>query len=90
MFGQLNQGEGVTKGLKKVDASQMTHKNPELRAQAPAAAPTTKPAAPKLAAKPAQLKAKKPPKTQLDGNKWTIVSRRANVVGYSVLTRVGK
>lgn len=70
VFGQLNQGEGVTKGLKKVDASQMTHKNPELRAQA-AAAPS-KPAAPKLAAKPAQLKAKKPPKTQLDGNKWSI------------------
>lgn len=31
VFNQLNQGENVTKGLKKVDPSQMTHKNPELR-----------------------------------------------------------
>ncbi|UTT95002.1 hypothetical protein NDA17_003831 [Ustilago hordei] len=73
VFGQLNQGEKITKGLKKVDTSQMTHKNPELRATAAPAAPSaTKAAPPKLAAKPAQLKAKKPPKTQLDGNKWTI------------------
>lgn len=28
---QLNQGEGVTAGLKKVDPSQQTHKNPSLR-----------------------------------------------------------
>ncbi|SNX81560.1 probable adenylyl-cyclase-associated protein CAP [Melanopsichium pennsylvanicum] len=70
VFGQLNQGENITKVLKKVDASQMTHKNPELRGtETP---PATKAAPPKLAAKPAQLKAKKPPKTQLDGNKWTI------------------
>lgn len=73
VFGQLNQGEKITKGLKKVDTSQMTHKNPELRATAAPAAPSaTKAAPPKLAAKPAQLKAKKPAKTQLDGNKWTI------------------
>ncbi|SPO19895.1 probable adenylyl-cyclase-associated protein CAP [Ustilago trichophora] len=70
VFGQLNQGENITRGLKKVDASQMTHKNPELRGST--APPPTKAAPPKLAAKPAQLKAKKPSKTQLDGNKWTI------------------
>ncbi|CDW94625.1 hypothetical protein [Sporisorium scitamineum] len=70
VFGQLNQGENITKGLKKVDASQMTHKNPELRATS-APAPT-KAAPPKPAVKPAQLKAKKPPKTQLDGNKWAV------------------
>lgn len=69
VFGQLNQGESVTKGLKKVDPSQMTHKNPELRGSTPAA-PTK--SAPPVAAKPSQLKAAKPPKTQLDGNKWTI------------------
>lgn len=70
VFGQLNQGENITKGLKKVERSQMTHKNPELRGTA--APPPAKTAPPKLAAKPAQLKAKKPAKTQLDGNKWTI------------------
>ena len=32
VFEQLNKGESVTAGLKKVDKSQMTHKNPSLRA----------------------------------------------------------
>ena len=32
MFAELNRGEEVTKGLRKVDRSEMTHKNPELRA----------------------------------------------------------
>ena len=32
VFEQLNKGESVTSGLKKVDKSQMTHKNPSLRA----------------------------------------------------------
>lgn len=31
VFAQLNQGESVTKGLRHVDKSEMTHKNPELR-----------------------------------------------------------
>lgn len=35
VFSALNQGESVTKGLKKVDKSEMTHKNPELRGTAP-------------------------------------------------------
>lgn len=32
MFEQLNRGEEITKGLRKVDKSEMTHKNPALRA----------------------------------------------------------
>jgi hypothetical protein len=32
VFAQLNQGADVTKGLRKVDKSEMTHKNPSLRA----------------------------------------------------------
>ncbi|EPQ31929.1 uncharacterized protein PFL1_00128 [Pseudozyma flocculosa PF-1] len=71
VFGQLNQGESVTKGLRKVDPSQMTHKNPELRASSTVAAPT-KAAPPRPAAKPASLKAKKPPRTELEGNRWNI------------------
>lgn len=31
VFAALNKGEGVTSGLKKVDKSEMVHKNPELR-----------------------------------------------------------
>lgn len=41
LFAQLNLGENVTKGLKKVTADMQTHKNPSLRAsdvvRAPAA-----------------------------------------------------
>jgi adenylyl cyclase-associated protein len=33
VFAELNRGEAVTKGLRKVDKSEMTHKNPALRAQ---------------------------------------------------------
>jgi len=32
VFADLNRGEEVTKGLRKVDKSEMTHKNPSLRA----------------------------------------------------------
>lgn len=32
IFAELNRGEEVTKGLRKVDKSEMTHKNPALRA----------------------------------------------------------
>lgn len=32
VFAELNRGEEITKGLRKVDKSEMTHKNPSLRA----------------------------------------------------------
>jgi len=51
VFGEINKG-AVTSGLKKVDKSQMTHKNPELRAQ-PGLEPQ-KPVAAAVAAKPAK------------------------------------
>jgi adenylyl cyclase-associated protein len=43
VFAQINQGSDVTKGLKKVDKSQMTHKNPALRASGTVSAKTTSP-----------------------------------------------
>lgn len=80
VFADLNKGESVTKGLKKVDASQMTHKNPSLRANAPV--PTRSdssgslrsksPAPPGKKPKPESMRTKKPPKKELDGNKWII------------------
>ncbi|KAF2849482.1 hypothetical protein T440DRAFT_499694 [Plenodomus tracheiphilus IPT5] len=79
VFGDLNKGADVTKGLKKVDASQMTHKNPSLRASAPV--PTRsdsngslrgKSPAPGKKPKPEAMRTKKPPKMELDGNKWII------------------
>ncbi|KAI0637392.1 adenylate cyclase associated N terminal-domain-containing protein [Trametes polyzona] len=76
VFEQLNRGEDVTKGLRKVDKSQMTHKNPALRAGGTvpaatpaAAAPGKKPTKP---SKPQALMGKKPAKFALEGNKWAI------------------
>ncbi len=80
VFSQLNQGEGITKALKKVDSSQQTHKNPELRGTAPVpdagagagAGAGAKAGPPKIPSKPATMRAKKPAKTALEGNKWMI------------------
>lgn len=82
VFAQLNQGEGITSGLKKVDKSQMTHKNPELRPQAGGApspsSSSAKPTPPAPGAKPASLRAKKPARTDLEGNKWNVENHENN------------
>jgi adenylyl cyclase-associated protein len=86
VFSDLNKGEAVTKGLRKVSASEMTHKNPSLRAGA--TVPTRSdsqssvssvnrgksPAPPGKKPKPESMRTKKPPVKRLDGNKWFIVS----------------
>lgn len=68
VFAEINQGEDITKNLKKVDRSQQTHKNPELRAAStvPGKAPPPRPK------KPSTLKTRKPPRKELVGNKWFI------------------
>ncbi|KAG7876862.1 hypothetical protein KL905_005151 [Ogataea polymorpha] len=76
VFSELNKGENITAGLKKVDKSQMTHKNPELRASSAVPAKKTVPVPPK---KPASLsekspKEKKPPKKELVDNKWMVAN----------------
>ncbi|KAH8659289.1 adenylate cyclase associated N terminal-domain-containing protein [Tricladium varicosporioides] len=82
VFNELNKGEAVTKGLRKVNADQMTHKNPSLRAGA--TVPTRsdsqssvnslrgKSPAPGKKPKPESMRTKKPPVKKLDGNKWII------------------
>jgi len=79
VFEQLNRGEAVAASLKKVNKSQMTHKNPELRGGSlvPARTPSSgslrsKSPAPPSKTKPAHLTKKKPPKLELEGNKWII------------------
>jgi adenylyl cyclase-associated protein len=86
VFSELNKGEAVTKGLRKVDPKEMTHKNPSLRAGA--TVPTRSdsqssisstnrgksPAPPGKKPKPESMRTKKPPRKELDGNKWYIVS----------------
>ncbi|KAI0050050.1 hypothetical protein FA95DRAFT_1677076 [Auriscalpium vulgare] len=76
VFAELNRGEDVTKGLRKVDKSEMTHKNPALRASStvpsstgPSSAAPKKPVKP---SKPRTLQGKKPSKFALEGNKWLI------------------
>ncbi|KAJ1506773.1 F-actin-capping protein subunit alpha [Coelomomyces lativittatus] len=70
VFNQLNIGEKVTAGLRKVDPSEMTHKNPNLRAQGvtptkensiTVRVPTTTKSAPKME-----------PKTYFELNRWNI------------------
>lgn len=90
MFAELNRGEEVTKGLRKVDKSEMTHKNPALRvgstvpssvgsgSGAGGSAPAKKPLKP---TKPTALAGKKPTKFVLEGNKWLIVSVVVSCVG---------
>lgn len=79
VFDELNRGSAVTAGLKKVDKSQMTHKNPDLRVSStvPARRDSSgslrgKSPAPPTRAKPASLTKKKPGKLELEGNKWIV------------------
>ncbi|KAH8719065.1 Adenylyl cyclase-associated protein [Beauveria bassiana] len=74
VFSDLNKGDSVTKGLRKVDKSQMTHKNPSLRASSsvPSGNDRSKSPAPGKKPKPQSMRMKKPPKKELEGNKWTI------------------
>jgi len=68
VFAALQRGSDVTSGLKKVDRSQMTHKNPDLR-NAPGLAPKEKTGKTdtKKAAAPA---VKKPPSLELTKGTW--------------------
>jgi len=77
LFAALSKGEGVTSGLKKVDDSMKTHKNPELRASG--AVPEKAPA---VAAKAAVTKAPavvKPPRFELQDKKWVVENQVDNM-----------
>ncbi|KAI5282361.1 F-actin-capping protein subunit alpha [Ascosphaera acerosa] len=97
VFDQLNQGEKITANLRHVDKSEMTHKNPSLRAgggavpdaSGPAGTAAARPGSsagssasaspstsggrpPSKKPKPESMRAKKPARRQLNGNKWTV------------------
>jgi adenylyl cyclase-associated protein len=82
VFDQLNQGSSVTSGLKKVDKSEMTHKNPSLRAggtvpqrtssQTSVSSSSTRGKSPMPNRKPESMRTKKPARKELDGNKWVV------------------
>jgi adenylyl cyclase-associated protein len=79
LFSELSKGEGVTSGLKKVDRSQMTHKNPELRGSSvvPASA-AKKPAAAPAKKFGAAAAVKKDPVLELQGKKWVVEHQEGN------------
>ena len=71
LFAALSSGGSVTAGLKKVDKSQMTHKNPALRGDSVVPAATASGAA-KSTPKAAAPAAAKPPVCELQGKKWIV------------------
>ncbi|GMM34778.1 adenylate cyclase-binding protein [Saccharomycopsis crataegensis] len=78
VFSALNQGTDITKGLRKVEKSEMTHKNPELRRTTSNSSTSSK-KAPKPPKKPSSLsgskvKAKSPPKKELVDSKWSVAN----------------
>jgi len=83
VFAQINQGgEGITANLRKVDKSEMTHKNPSLRAgstvpdrSSAASISSARPKSPvpgKKPPKPESMRVKKPPRRELESNKWYV------------------
>ncbi|KAG5360200.1 Adenylyl cyclase-associated protein [Yarrowia sp. B02] len=81
VFADLSKGEAVTAGLRKVDKSEMTHKNPELRKQQDPVGASGKAARPLPPKKPGSLSKaspaapaakQRPPKTELLDTKWFV------------------
>lgn len=76
LFAEINQGENITRNLKKVTADMQTHKNPTLRTgPAPFKAPQT--GGEKTAAGPAKTVIKDPVFAR-DGKKWIIEYQKSN------------
>lgn len=77
LFAQINQGEDITKKLKKVTSDMQTHKNTSLRTgPAPFKAPIVNNSGsiPSKITLPANAPIDKPPVFSRDGKKWLVVS----------------
>ncbi|XP_032677722.1 uncharacterized protein LOC116847144 isoform X1 [Odontomachus brunneus] len=73
LFAQINQGEDITKNLKKVTSEMQTHKNPSLRAgPAPFKAPAIASVTPMKNVLPANAPIDKAPVFTRDGKKWLV------------------
>lgn len=70
LLSALNKGADVTKGLRKVNKDQMTHKNPSLRAGAVVKAVEKAPTPAKTYGKAVDVI--KPPKLEQDGKRWNV------------------
>lgn len=78
VFSEINKGSDITKGLKKVNNDQMTHKNPSLRAgtsvlaRSDSSISRSKSPVPGKKPKPESMRTKKPAIKKFEGNKWFI------------------
>lgn len=90
VFADLNKGESITSSLKKVEKSQMTHKNPELRKGTPneGVKKPTPPKKPSSLSSSSSVPTKKPAKMELiDGSKWIVENyTKADLNGQELLT----
>ncbi|XP_066908085.1 adenylyl cyclase-associated protein 1 isoform X2 [Halyomorpha halys] len=77
LFAEINQGEGITKNLKKVTSEMQTHKNPGLRSGPAPFKPTVTAPAKTIGAAPTQPSSK-PPVFKRDGKKWLIEHQKDN------------
>ncbi|XP_066601138.1 microtubule-associated protein futsch-like isoform X1 [Prorops nasuta] len=78
LFAQINQGENITKNLKRVTSEMQTHKNPSLRTgPAPFKAPVVNNALGKSIS-PANAPIDKPPVFTRDGKKWLVEYHKGN------------
>ncbi|XP_054014061.1 adenylyl cyclase-associated protein 2 isoform X1 [Hylaeus anthracinus] len=79
LFAEINQGEAITKNLKKVTSDMQTHKNPSLRTgPAPFKAPAVENAIPSKSVPLPSAPIEKPPVFTKDGKKWLIEYQRGN------------
>uniref|UniRef100_A0A6G3MF59 Adenylyl cyclase-associated protein (Trinotate prediction) n=1 Tax=Henneguya salminicola TaxID=69463 RepID=A0A6G3MF59_HENSL len=74
LFSEINKGVGITGGLKKVDDSMKTHKNPNLRASA--VVPDTKKSSSKTPTKTEITKTAKKPLFEEQGKRWLIENQK--------------
>ncbi|KAM3181882.1 hypothetical protein ACTXT7_013485 [Hymenolepis weldensis] len=72
LFAEINRGDALMKGLRKVTSDMKTHKNPELRAGGVVSSGAKKTTPPAIPARPEQRKAVVQPKVEQIGNKWNV------------------
>jgi len=86
LFAALNKGSDITSGLKKVDKSQMTHKNPELRAGGVVQAKDEKEKVEKTTGGKVE---DKPPKFALEGNKWVVeFQKKITIISLLIMLKI--
>ncbi|CAH6720409.1 adenylyl cyclase-associated protein [[Candida] jaroonii] len=88
VFADLNKGENITSGLKKVEKSQMNHKNPELKKAPAVPKKPTPPKKPSSLSSSSSVPTKKPARKELiDGSKWIIEHyTKADLQGEDLIT----